>query len=208
MGLKRTVAPAALPVTLAELKAHLRISWDSEDTALGIYLAAAIERVEQLTWRALINQTWQLTLPSFPLWSSRDSKRIFLPMPRLVSVTSIEYLDPRGDEQELEAESYWLSTSSEPGAIVAANGFWPATLDGYPEAVTITFVAGFGSAASNVPNELRAAILLAAADLFEHREATKQLSGTVIDCVEALCSPHRVRDDRIADTMAAALLLE
>ena len=55
MTLFRTVEPAAEPVTLADAKAHLRISHDSEDALLQGLIRAAREDLERAAGIALIN---------------------------------------------------------------------------------------------------------------------------------------------------------
>lgn len=187
MGLQRTVAPTLLPVTLARLKLHLRITHSEEDDLLTDYLKAAVGIVESLTWRALLTQTLRVTLDEFP----GTMGTIWLPRPRVQSITSIMYLDDNGDEQEWI--DYRLDTSSEPARLVPDEEFiWPATL-GCPGAVTITYVAGW-EAASNVPSELVAAVLIAAATLYEHREdVDASKNTTVVD----LCRLHSVHDPRV-----------
>src|SRR5690606_27665590 len=66
MTLFRTVDPAAEPVTLAELKAHLRLEHDSEDALLNGLNRAAREDLERTTGLALIDQNWRLALDKWP----------------------------------------------------------------------------------------------------------------------------------------------
>lgn len=42
-----------MSVTLAELKDHLRITWDDEDSSLSVYLAGALDYVETFTGQKL-----------------------------------------------------------------------------------------------------------------------------------------------------------
>jgi len=187
MGLQLVTAPVLLPVTLDRLKQHLRITHSEEDDLLTAYLKAAVGIVEQLTWRALLTQTLRMTLDDFPTCNGA----IYLPRPRAQSITSIEYLDTNGDEQEWI--DYRLDTNGEPARIVPESDFsWPATLN-CPGAVTITYVAGW-TAAANVPPELVAAVLIAAATLYEQREdADASKNTTVVD----LCRLQSVHDPRV-----------
>lgn len=64
--LQRTVEPTAEPVTLTELKSHLRVEDNTDDdliTGLGI---AARDYVEKQTSRQIMPATFTLTLDSFP----------------------------------------------------------------------------------------------------------------------------------------------
>ena len=121
--------------------------------------------MEAVTWRALIQQTWVLTLPAFPAV-------IYLPKPPTASVTSIAYIDTAGASQTLSTDIYALDSRQEPARIVTKFGqVWPATRAQNENAVTVTFVAGYGASASSVPEPLRHAVRLLAGMLYENREA-------------------------------------
>ena len=69
---------------------------------------------------------------------------IKVPMPPLQSVSSIQYQDSNNATQTLAASNYTVDTDREPGRIVqSSTGSFPST---YPDlnAVTITFIAGYG----------------------------------------------------------------
>ena len=54
--------PGEEPVTLAEAKAFCRIDGSDEDALMSARIAAARLQVESLTGRALVTQTWRLTM--------------------------------------------------------------------------------------------------------------------------------------------------
>ena len=58
--------PGEEPVTLAEAKAFCRIDGSDEDALVDALIAAARLQVESLTGRALITQTWRLTMTCAP----------------------------------------------------------------------------------------------------------------------------------------------
>jgi uncharacterized phiE125 gp8 family phage protein len=166
------------PVSLAEFKAHLHGTAECDDDAdLTLKLTAAREHIEQfeLRGRALVTSTWELRLSHWPDY-------IRLPLGNAQSVTSITYTDSAGMPHTVDAADYKLMSAYTPGAtgdktndcgfacIVLAYGkSWPsATLD-TGEPIVIRFVAGWDGAA-NVPYAIRAAILLAAAELYANRE--------------------------------------
>ena len=159
--------PAAEPVTVEELKLHCRKDTGEEDTLLQTYLYAAREWFEASTDRAFVTQTWRVTLPDLA-WSYYE-----LPRPPLQSVTSVTYRDTAGVTQTVAASTYDVVTSSTPGRIQLDYGSsWPAT-DEHPEAVAITYVAGYG-APSAVPRLVRQGILMLAGYWYEQREAVVQ----------------------------------
>ena len=157
-------APAVEPVTLVQAKLHLRIDHSTEDDLLNALIVTARQTVEKLSGRALITQTLELVVDSFP-----DTFRL---RPPLQSVTSIKYKDTDGAETTHTASLYITDTDSEPGRVVPAYGeVWPSTTL-YPVAgVRVRFVAGYGAAETDVPDALRQALLLLIGHLYEHRES-------------------------------------
>lgn len=166
MGLIQTVAPKAEPITVFEATEHLRISDDDwQSGLLTVYIQAAREHIETETHRQLCAATWELTLDAFPA----SGGEILLPRPPLSSVTSIEYVDVDGTDQAWDVDEYDEDTTSLIGRITEAYGCsWP-TARSQANAVTVTFVAGYGTP-EKVPAALKAAVLMATGDLNEHRE--------------------------------------
>ncbi|MBN9305642.1 MAG: hypothetical protein BGO82_04010 [Devosia sp. 67-54] len=58
--------PGEEPVALAEAKAFCRIDGSDEDALVAALIVAARLQVESLTGRALVTQTWRLTLNCAP----------------------------------------------------------------------------------------------------------------------------------------------
>ena len=96
MSLTLIAAPILEPMTLAEAKLHLRVDGTDEDDLITALIVAARRRAEHLLTRALITQTWELTLDEFP------AADIQLPKPGVLSIVSVKYLDSAGVEYEGE----------------------------------------------------------------------------------------------------------
>ena len=161
-----TTPPTEEPVTLAEIKDHLRVSGTAEDSLLTLYAQMAREAVEEETWRALMPQTWMLYLPGWPA-----NGAIELPRPPLASVTAITYTNEDGVEATLAASNYRVDTASVPGRVVLApNGEWPSDVLDSVNGVAVEFVAGYADA-SAVPTMAKAAILLQIGEIYANREA-------------------------------------
>lgn len=183
MALTRIQAPAVTPLTLAEVKQHLRVTSSDQDALIALYLQAATDYIDG-EWgflgRAIITQTWRLTLDEFPLAEIR------IPLPPLQSVIAIRYDDAAGNEQIVGTGNYFVDSESEPGWIVPAGDLtWPTTLDGI-NAVRIEFVAGYPSGGgsppdltANVPFNIKAGLLLMIAEMMEHREENIQSTSSV-----------------------------
>lgn len=160
-----------------------------EDNIIQIYLDAATEALDGWSGtlgRCMVTQTWRQDWDAFP-----PSDILRLPFPDVQSV-SVAYTDENGSDQTLASSEYNLIHDYRSSAIELADGsVWPNT-DDVPDAVKVTLVAGYGNAA-DVPNDLRAAILIHIAHLYEHR--TSVVVGTsAIDTPMAydfLVSKHR-----------------
>lgn len=183
--------PAAEPVTTSEAKLHLREDGTAQDTVVAALVTAAREAVEQRLGRALISQTWRLKMDAFPA-SSLEAIR--LPLAPLASVSSIAYVDGAGATQTWASSNYVVSTGTLPGEVRLAYdaASWPVTRD-QPEAVTVTYVAGYGASASAVPGPIKQAILLLVGHYYENRESvvTGTIASDLPQTVEWLLAPYR-----------------
>jgi uncharacterized phiE125 gp8 family phage protein len=176
------------PVSVAEVKNHLRITDNYEDTLISGLIASARRIVEQYTRRSLVNQTWRLYRDDFPY-----SDTIELPFPPLVSVTHVKYYDQDEALQTLSPSQYQTDNRSTPGLIVLSeDGAWPLTEGDKVNAVEIEFIAGYGATAAAVPSPIRLAITHLVCHWFEHREpysATNMM--TVPHTFEMILMPYR-----------------
>lgn len=200
MGLARTVEPATEPLTLAEAKLHLREDLDEQNTLITALIQAAREAAENFMNRALVTQTWQLTIDGdWPevLELGECIDRIVLPRPPVASVSSVQYVDLSGNTQTLAADQYVLSKrDTGQWSIDPAYGvIWPDVRD-KPATITVTFVCG--TASGSVPAAIRAGMLLLIGHLYENREAVNV--GNIVTAlplaVDYLWSPYRCHPHR------------
>lgn len=192
MALKISSAPSVEPVSSAEARAHLRVDTSDDDTLIGNLIKAAREYAEQVTRRALVTQTWELTLDEFP-----GEDEIEIPLPPLQSVTNVKYYDEDGvTVTTMSSADYVVDTYNEPGKIVLTSGStWPSDTLREANGVIIKFVAGYGDAGANVPQAIRQAILLIVGHLYENRENEAVMQGTLQNVsmgAIALLWPYRV----------------
>lgn len=164
MGLKLITPPSTEPVTLTEVKSQLRIDSTTEDTYLGTLITAAREYCEMFQNRAFVSQTWELTLDTWPCFPLK------LPMPQLVSVTSIKYYDTANVETTWASSNYFVDVDSETGRVgLGYNISLPTTTLRPINAVKIRYVAGYADAAA-VPLRTKQAILMLVGHMHENRE--------------------------------------
>lgn len=185
-------APTVEPITTAEAKTHMRITTSDDDTYVGTLIVAARRHVENITNRALINQTWNYYLPCFPY----DKSFVELPIGNLSSIVSIKYTNSNNVETVWSSAAYLVDTYSTPGMIVPAyNQVWPTFVEKPVNAVNIEFVAGYGAAATAVPETIKQAVLLLVEHWYDMREMVSDLNlKEVPETVTALLSPYRIHD--------------
>lgn len=177
--LSLVTAPTVEPVTKEEVRAHLRLDSDTadEDAYLDVLIQTARETVEAHTRRALLAQTWDWKLDTFPCAQPWE-----LPKAPLSSVTSITYLDGDGTTQTWALSNYTVLAPAGPrcmpGTIALAYGVTYPTVRAVPNAVTVRFVAGYGAAATSVPAAIKSAVLLLVGELYARREVA--IVGTII----------------------------
>lgn len=184
--------PAVEPVTLTEAKLHLRVDHSTDDTLITSLIVAARQYVEDVTWRALVTQTLEVTLDDWP-----DGEMLVLPRPPLASVTSVKYVDSDGTETTWAAGNYQVVTQGTPGRLVLAYGVsWPSVTLRAANGITVRYVAGYGLAAA-VPDLLKTAIKLMVGHWYENREATVVAAGTVATelplAVQSILNLYKVR---------------
>lgn len=168
-------APAEEPLTLAEIKAHLRIDIDTEDDLVSAYLTAARAYYESAIWRALVTQTLGVQMMQ---WPGQD--HIVLRRPPLQSVTSIAYTDSQGNSNTFAASSYNVFANGDVGAIWLKDGqSWPSTTLQPGPSILITYVAGYGDA-EDVPDLDKQAIRLLTGHFYENRENVVAIQGITI----------------------------
>lgn len=213
--------PVAEPVTLADMKLHLRVDFADDDSLIEALIVAARQRAETITRRAFVTQTWKQVLDEFPRpgmnigsanwygpqWGNSpgplttlraDGKtgfELYLHHSPLASVSSVVYIDQDGVQQTLATSAYKVDTTSEPARLMPAYGTtWPATRNEI-NAVTVTYTCGYGSA-QDVPEPIKSWIKLRVAAMYENREEVATGRGIVsveMPFVDGLLQDYRVQ---------------
>lgn len=187
-GHRVVTGPAAEPVTLAEMQALLRNPPSDENAFISLCITEARAVFETITNIACINQTWKLTLDRWPggpepwwdgtrelpvteLYTQRGAPRhVLLPKYPLSSVSSVTTYDTADASTSVTVNNvFFTDTASYPGRLCLRSGqVWPIALRDH-NSIEIQYVAGFGSAESDVPAVLKRAIQQMAAYLYDNR---------------------------------------
>lgn len=144
LGLKQLTNPPYEPCTRAQAKNWLKIDDDItvDDTEVDRLIKAVRELAENLTFRTFVPRTFKLTLPDWP-YDSDYGWKINLPMPPLITVDSIVYVDLNGAQQTLSTALYAVHSGYTPGFIVPAWGAALPFVRRVPNALEVSFTAGY-----------------------------------------------------------------
>lgn len=167
LSLNQSVAPSgpAEPVTIEEAKLHLRVDLEEENPYIAGLVSAARAWVENLCGRQLLTATWVHRLDGFP-----GTGTILLPVSPVQSITSVAYTDIAGDSQTVSSSVYDSDLNSSIPQIFLKDGqSWPSA-QSITNAITVTFVAGYGDNRADVPACARSAILMLVGTLYRNRE--------------------------------------
>lgn len=205
--LERVTQPTIEPITLAEMRLHLR-AYDgvtAEDDAIEALTQAAREWVEDYTGRALIEQRWRLTVGNgvipFGYTDSNTVTGIYagvfsptvagIPLRKspVIALVSVASVDSLGVETELDVTDY---------TVMERESKWPRVL-GSVGADTLRFVfsAGFAPGVGSpdptpnvalVPERFKLAMKLYAEAIYDRDE---KLMPLLLEAAANIIKPER-----------------
>lgn len=191
---KQTIVtpPATTPITLAEAKKQARIYHDSDDDQINMMIESATAIVEQYLQRKLITQTWKMFLDIFP----SEIKVLF---GDLQSVTHIKYTDSDEVQSTFDSSKYLVDTDSEPGRIILkTNETWPTDVLSPKNPIEIQFVTGYGDSSTDIPQDIRNAILWLVSYLYNYRHGVVTNNKMNIESLpfdwRSMLYPYRIWD--------------
>lgn len=187
MGLVLLSGPSAEPLSLDEVKAHLRVDGAAEDALLQSLVLTSRLHIEAALGLALMTQSWRLVLDAWP-----SDSVVKLPIAPVQSISEMRVKAADGVPSVVDATTYALDTSGRPARVAPKNGVWPVPgrkLAG----IEIDLVAGFGPTANDVPEPVRQALLLLVAHWYEHRDPIEigTPATAVPHAVSRLLNPYR-----------------
>lgn len=192
MNITRTTEPATEPVTLDEAKGHLRIvDFTDDDAYINTLISVARRAIEDMTGRTLIDTTFTQSARNWCPWIS-------LLRGNAHTINSIVY-DPDGGGAEVTVSNtlYGLRPYGDGlGQVSFFDDFTEPDLLDRPlvDRIRIEFVAGYGNAATAIPQPLKQAVLYLVQHFYDNRSPV----GINVNLnkmpftVEALCGPYKI----------------
>ena len=146
--------PVLEPISIDILKIHLRLEHDREDNYLTHLIQTSRQQIEANTKRCLIAQKWAIEI-------KEGKEEIVLPHTPLLKIEEIAIKALRGEKRILNPQLFPITMK---GDIAVLSNF--IAISG---PIRITYIAGYGDNAEDVPSPLKQAILMLAAYYYEHR---------------------------------------
>lgn len=167
-------APAE-PLTKAEAKAQCRVDpgMTDDDATFDRLIAAAREFVERRTGQVIARRA--------RTWTGDSFRGVRLTDTPIASVDAVDYLDAAGALQSLPAANFFANLKARPVYLLAALGKVLPPVASLPGSVTVTYTAGYPSAAA-VPACLKQAMLLLIGHWYENRESV--VVGTISTAIQ------------------------
>jgi uncharacterized phiE125 gp8 family phage protein len=187
-------APAVEPWRAADAEVGLALKLDGGHDAayVDLCIAAARRHFERVTGLCLINQVWTASFDALP-----EGREIAVPRAPIVSVASVTWLNDQSVSATINAGDYAVGGVGHGGTFgrirLRTWADWPGLGD-VPDALRITFTAGFGTAANDVPQDIRLGLLQLVAWWYEQRLPVNV--GNIVNelpfALTAIINSHRV----------------
>jgi uncharacterized phiE125 gp8 family phage protein len=161
--IKLVTPPVDEPVSGPDVALFLRLDSDDYNDRLQQFATSARIAAENYTRRAFITQTW---VQSLDIQQIQD--KITIPRPPLQQIDNITFYNTKDAAVLQDPTQYNVDLTSDPSTIFLKIGYaWAMgiALRNY-NSMEITFDAGYGDLASDVPQEIRDCIIEAAAYYF------------------------------------------
>lgn len=196
MNLTLITAPATWPIDLDRLRDHLgepREGVDGFEQEVDALVQEALATAVGMLdgdqgelGKALIAQVWQEEFERVPA----NGGAVQLGIGPVRGINKVEVRDVAGAWQVVDVLGFELLRSD--GQYSLASDAWPASAS-YRTRLRVTYEAGFGASAAEIPPAIRRALLLLAAHFYEFRDPVV-LEGKPTEVpisIERLLAPYK-----------------
>jgi len=167
------------PVTLAEVKTHLKIDYTTDDTMLNTLIQTARESIE-----ALCNIS--ITEKAFLLKFDKVGEKIQIPKPPCLTIDVVNVYDDDYTKTVIDSSKYakLINNRFTPSRIVLKRGYEWDYYTNTGEGFEIEFTCGFTTESDyQLPTELKTEILNLIAYWYENRQSETVIPKDIIDKV-------------------------
>lgn len=168
MSVTLMAPPALEPVSLAQMKDHLRVEHASEDTLISAYITSGRLHIEAFLSKVLIWQNWRINFDRLPV-----GKAVHLPLAPILALNTVSFYTEQTGPNTIPPVDYTIDLDSfRPRFLLHLQRQNLRAFGAYELDVT----AGYGPAAEDVPADIRQALRLLVAYWYENREAATPLA--------------------------------
>ena len=146
----QTSPPATEPISLAEAKAHLRVTHNDDDAYITTLIRTARASIEAQTGLCLISQAWSVFLDDWP-----EQGVIELPLAPVLDIADIKVYGDDDTFAIIDPAHYYEDKVSRPARIILRGSRSWAAPGRVANGIEILLTVGFTS----VPEPLREAML-------------------------------------------------
>jgi len=177
--------PLVRPVTLDQIKQHIRIDNDTEDALLLNYCDAATDYIEANISKFLIKRVVRQFVDQMP-----EKHEILLNAEPVSAVSAVRIYDGEGNPQEILSSAYRFYQYESPPRLQFDSSLRSFS---HCNGIEIDMVAGFGESGADLPQSITRALLVLIAHWYEYRgtNAPGEAFGTIPEGLDKLLAPVR-----------------
>lgn len=165
MPLQLRSGPAAEPVSLADAKSFLRIDGSEDDVLVSSLITAARIYIETTIGVILIYENWSYFKDRWP-----ENGMMHLPLSPVQTIEEIRLHDNQAGFEQLPTEHFETDLLSSNPRIKLLERRGLTNQARSLNHIEVQFTAGYGANETDVPKDLRQALLLLVSHWFEQRE--------------------------------------
>lgn len=154
-------SPISQPVSLTQIKRHLRLDHNNDDEYLNELTDAATAHVEAVTSQFLISRVVRQYIETMPA-----SRSISLEAWPIKSIQEVRGYDFDGNANIILTENYRLDNRIDPPALVLNTNI---NFNAFCNGIEVDMEVGYGEAGVDVPSNITRAILVLIAHWYEFR---------------------------------------
>lgn len=175
-----TDQPASEPISLAEAKTHLEYTGTAKNAYIASLIKSARIMCEKYCGLSFVTQERRIKMDVFP----SNYQPIIVPYGPVQTIDSFTYLnDDNSTTTMVNGTDFTMDNHSGMCRLYALGTDgeiekWPTDIRRFPQAITIDYTAGFDEAVNEpLPEQIRQAILLQVASMFENRQ--DEVAGSI-----------------------------
>lgn len=174
MALQLRVAPSIEPISLSETKDFLRVDGTNEDVLISSLITTARIFIETTLSHIMITEQWSQFLDCWP-----ENNIIKLALSPLQSIDEVRVYSSSTEHTVLDPSTYSQDLVSWPPRLNLSSTTSITSSAKLLNAIEVRFTAGYGSNTSDVPADLRHALMMLVAHWYEKREPVSVASNFV-----------------------------